>query len=134
MTGRVWTRRATAPGSRPFFSLSFAPLLRLPQSQLEIFHLVMYRNYQRKNDMDEPPLLDYGSGEDDGKSEKRKNKDPLYAEMEEKYYRYGIKPDWMTVHRVINHRLVVLLVTPHLFVSMFSDQGFSNILAPGLTF
>ena len=66
--------------------------LSLPSSlphQLEIFHLVMYRNYQRKNDMDEPPPLDYGSGEDDGKSDKRKVKDPHYAEMEEKYYRFG---------------------------------------------
>lgn len=63
----------------------------------------MYRNYQRKNDMDEPPPLDYGSGEDDGKSDKRKVKDPHYAEMEEKYYRFGIKPEWMTVHRIINH-------------------------------
>ncbi|XP_021503877.1 chromodomain-helicase-DNA-binding protein 3 isoform X4 [Meriones unguiculatus] len=73
--------------------------------QLEIFHLVMYRNYQRKNDMDEPPPLDYGSGEDDGKSDKRKVKDPHYAEMEEKYYRFGIKPEWMTVHRIINHSM-----------------------------
>ncbi|EPY73961.1 chromodomain-helicase-DNA-binding protein 3 isoform 1 [Camelus ferus] len=74
-----------------------------PRCTLEIFHLVMYRNYQRKNDMDEPPPLDYGSGEDDGKSDKRKVKDPHYAEMEEKYYRFGIKPEWMTVHRIINH-------------------------------
>lgn len=81
-----------------FFSLPLCP------HQLEIFHLVMYRNYQRKNDMDEPPPLDYGSGEDDGKSDKRKVKDPHYAEMEEKYYRFGIKPEWMTVHRIINHR------------------------------
>ncbi|XP_074839288.1 chromodomain-helicase-DNA-binding protein 3 isoform X6 [Carettochelys insculpta] len=73
--------------------------------QLEIFHLVMYRNYQRKNDMDEPPPLDYGSGEDDGKSGKRKSKDPLYAQMEERFYRYGIKPEWMTIHRVINHSI-----------------------------
>ncbi|XP_056673538.1 chromodomain-helicase-DNA-binding protein 3 isoform X3 [Monodelphis domestica] len=73
--------------------------------QLEIFHLVMYRNYQRKNDMDEPPPLDYGSGEDDGKSDKRKSKDPHYAEMEEKFYRFGIKPEWMTVHRIINHSM-----------------------------
>ncbi|XP_075417004.1 chromodomain-helicase-DNA-binding protein 3 isoform X3 [Tenrec ecaudatus] len=71
--------------------------------QLEIFHLVMYRNYQRKNDMDEPPPLDYGSGEDEGKGGKRKVKDPHYAELEEKFYRFGIKPEWMTVHRIINH-------------------------------
>lgn len=25
-------------------------------------------------------------------------------EMEEKFYRYGIKPEWLIVHRVINHR------------------------------
>lgn len=56
--------------------------------------------------MDEPPSLDYGSGgeEDSGKSEKRRAKDPQYAILEEKYYRYGIKPEWMIVHRIINHR------------------------------
>lgn len=71
----------------------------------------MYRNYQRKTDMDEPPSLDYGSGgEDDcGKSEKRRAKDPQYAILEEKYYRYGIKPEWMMVHRIINHRQVIQL-------------------------
>ncbi|KAL4667722.1 hypothetical protein H8959_006411 [Pygathrix nigripes] len=71
--------------------------------QLELYHTVMYRNYQRKNDMDEPPPFDYGSGDEDGKSEKRKNKDPLYAKMEERFYRYGIKPEWMMVHRILNH-------------------------------
>ncbi|KAM9836998.1 chromodomain-helicase-DNA-binding protein 3 isoform 2-T2 [Aulostomus maculatus] len=79
----------------------------ITELQLEIFHSVMYRNYQRKTDMDEPPCLDYGSGgEDDngvGKSEKRRAKDPQYAILEEKYYKYGIKPEWMMIHRIINH-------------------------------
>uniref|UniRef100_A0A672TBD2 Chromodomain helicase DNA binding protein 3 n=1 Tax=Sinocyclocheilus grahami TaxID=75366 RepID=A0A672TBD2_SINGR len=77
----------------------------ITELQLEIFHSVMFRNYQRKTDMDEPPSLDYGSGgeEDSGKSEKRRAKDPQYAILEEKYYRYGIKPEWMIVHRIINH-------------------------------
>uniref|UniRef100_A0A3B3RVI5 Chromodomain helicase DNA binding protein 3 n=1 Tax=Paramormyrops kingsleyae TaxID=1676925 RepID=A0A3B3RVI5_9TELE len=76
----------------------------ITELQLEIFHSVMFRNYQRKMDMDEPPSLDYGSGaEDDGKSEKRRAKDPQYAALEEKFYRYGIKPEWMMVHRIINH-------------------------------
>uniref|UniRef100_A0A8C0H592 Chromodomain helicase DNA binding protein 3 n=1 Tax=Chelonoidis abingdonii TaxID=106734 RepID=A0A8C0H592_CHEAB len=92
---------STRPWARPAERLTPAPL----PAQLEIFHLVMYRNYQRKNDMDEPPPLDYGSGEDDGKSEKRKSKDPLYAQMEERFYRYGIKPEWMAIHRVINHSI-----------------------------
>uniref|UniRef100_A0A3Q3GY62 Chromodomain helicase DNA binding protein 3 n=1 Tax=Labrus bergylta TaxID=56723 RepID=A0A3Q3GY62_9LABR len=79
----------------------------ITELQLEIFHSVMYRNYQRKTDMDEPPSLDYGSGAEDengvGKSEKRRAKDPQYAIMEDKYYRYGIKPEWMMIHRIINH-------------------------------
>lgn len=80
-------------------------------SQLEIFHSVMFRNYQRKTDMDEPPSLDYGSGgeEDSGKSEKRRAKDPQYAILEDKYYRYGIKPEWMMVHRIINYRCIYVL-------------------------
>ncbi|KAM3878292.1 LOW QUALITY PROTEIN: chromodomain-helicase-DNA-binding protein 5 [Diretmus argenteus] len=71
--------------------------------QLELYHTVMYRNYQRKNDMDEPPPYDYGSGEEELNSEKRKSKDPQYAVMEERFYRYGIKPEWMIIHRIFNH-------------------------------
>ncbi|KAG9337690.1 hypothetical protein JZ751_028340, partial [Albula glossodonta] len=71
--------------------------------QLELYHSVMYRNYQRKNDMDEPPPYDYGSGDEELKSEKRKGKDPQYAAMEERFYRYGIKPEWMVIHRILNH-------------------------------
>lgn len=73
-------------------------------AQLELYHTVMYRNYQRKNDMDEPPAFDYGSGDEDSQREKRKNKDPQYAKMEERFYRYGIKPEWMMIHRILNHR------------------------------
>lgn len=89
-------------GSWPSAFLNLCPL----RKQLELYHTVMYRNYQRKNDMDEPPPFDYGSGDEDGKSEKRKNKDPLYAKMEERFYRYGIKPEWMMIHRILNHRCV----------------------------
>ncbi|KAA8586312.1 hypothetical protein FQN60_007881, partial [Etheostoma spectabile] len=53
---------------------------------------VMFRNYQRKNDMDDPPPIDFGEGEED-KIVKRKNKNPMYAQLEEKYLRFGIKMD-----------------------------------------
>ncbi|XP_025908714.1 chromodomain-helicase-DNA-binding protein 3-like, partial [Nothoprocta perdicaria] len=88
---------------REFFvkwvGLSYWHCSWIKELQLEIFHLVMYRNYQRKNDMEEPPALDYGSGDDDGKGERRAGR----GAMEERFYRYGIKPEWMTVHRIINH-------------------------------
>ncbi|XP_077106476.1 chromodomain-helicase-DNA-binding protein 5 isoform X17 [Ranitomeya variabilis] len=92
---------------REFFvkwaGLSYWHCSWVKELQLELYHTVMFRNYQRKNDMDDPPPFDYGSGDEESKSEKRKTKDPHYAKMEEKYYRYGIKPEWMMIHRIMNH-------------------------------
>uniref|UniRef100_A0A8D3BLW6 DNA helicase n=1 Tax=Scophthalmus maximus TaxID=52904 RepID=A0A8D3BLW6_SCOMX len=92
---------------REFFvkwaGLSYWHCSWVSELQLELYHTVMYRNYQRKNDMDEPPPFDYGSGEEELNNEKRKSKDPQYAVMEERFYRYGIKPEWMVIHRVLNH-------------------------------
>lgn len=72
--------------------------------QLELNCQVMFRNYQRKTDMDEPPPVDFGGEGDDDKSTKRKNKDPLIARMEEEICRYGVKMEWLMIHRVLNHR------------------------------
>ncbi|XP_042336062.1 chromodomain-helicase-DNA-binding protein 5 isoform X2 [Sceloporus undulatus] len=92
---------------REFFvkwaGLSYWHCSWVQELQLELYHTVMFRNYQRKNDMDDPPAFDYGSGDEDSKIEKRKNKDPDYAKMEESFYRYGIKPEWMMIHRILNH-------------------------------
>ncbi|XP_063292269.1 chromodomain-helicase-DNA-binding protein 5 [Pelobates fuscus] len=92
---------------REFFvkwaGLSYWHCSWIKELQLELYHTVMFRNYQRKNDMDDPPAFDYGSGDEESKCEKRKNKDPQYAIMEEKFYRYGIKPEWMMIHRIMNH-------------------------------
>ncbi|KFQ70450.1 Chromodomain-helicase-DNA-binding protein 5, partial [Phaethon lepturus] len=92
---------------REFFvkwaGLSYWHCSWVKELQLELYHTVMYRNYQRKNDMDEPPAFDYGSGDEDSQREKRKSKDPQYAKMEERFYRYGIKPEWMMIHRILNH-------------------------------
>uniref|UniRef100_A0A1A8GQ38 Chromodomain helicase DNA binding protein 5 n=1 Tax=Nothobranchius korthausae TaxID=1143690 RepID=A0A1A8GQ38_9TELE len=92
---------------REFFvkwaGLSYWHCSWVSELQLELYHTVMYRNYQRKNDMDEPPPFDYGSGEEELNNQKRKSKDPQYAVMEERFYRYGIKPEWMVIHRMVNH-------------------------------
>lgn len=78
-----------------FFSLS---------SQLELNCQVMFRNYQRKTDMEEPPNLEMGAEGDEDKSCKRKNKDPFYARMEDQYGRFGVKMEWLLIHRILNHR------------------------------
>lgn len=121
---------------RWLFFLFFFTVLLL--AQLELYHTVMYRNYQRKNDMDEPPPYDYGSGEEELNSEKRKSKDPQYAVMEERFYRYGIKPEWMVIHRILNHRWLLtltpsltdsrfLILSRHLFCCVGPDIFFCNV-------
>lgn len=76
--------------------------------------------------MDEPPPIDFGEGEDD-KSVKRKNKDPMYAQLEEKYLRFGIKMEWLMIHRILNHRSAHSNAQLHLIlyfkVSLMSGQG-----------
>uniref|UniRef100_A0A673BBG7 Chromodomain helicase DNA binding protein 4a n=1 Tax=Sphaeramia orbicularis TaxID=375764 RepID=A0A673BBG7_9TELE len=68
-----------------------------------IFKLFLYFPVSRKTDMDEPPPVDFGGEGDDDKSTKRKNKDPLFVHMEEEFYRYGVKMEWLMIHRVLNH-------------------------------
>ncbi|KAG1948023.1 chromodomain-helicase-DNA-binding protein [Pimephales promelas] len=71
--------------------------------QLELNCQVMFRNYQRKTDMEEPPNLEMGAEGDEDKSCKRKNKDPFYARMEDQYGRFGVKMEWLLIHRILNH-------------------------------
>ncbi|KAG5856269.1 hypothetical protein ANANG_G00006240 [Anguilla anguilla] len=104
------TPRTPPPGRSPereFFvkwsNMSYWHCSWVTELQLELHCQVMFRNYQRKNDMDEPPLLDFSAEMDADKSVKRKNKDPLYAKMEERFYRFGIKMEWLMVHRILNH-------------------------------
>ena len=65
----------------------------------------MYRNYIRKNDMDEPPPLEDGSSY--GRDEKEIQEDP--HNLEERFYRYGVRPEWLQIHRILNHRSATLI-------------------------
>ncbi|CAG9819147.1 unnamed protein product [Phaedon cochleariae] len=56
----------------------------ITEMQLDVYHPLMFRAYTRK-------FLKMGGNNND-------------EELEEKYYRYGVKPEWLVVHRVINHR------------------------------
>lgn len=65
---------------------------------------MMFRNFQRKTDMEEPPILDFGAEGDEDKSTKRKSKDPVYARMDDEFGRYGVKLEWLLIQRILNHR------------------------------
>ena len=68
--------------------------------QLDVYHPAMFRNYQRKVDMDEPPPLEDGSSF--GREGRLKEND--IHNLEERFYRYGIKPEWLEINRIIQHR------------------------------
>ncbi|XP_062597362.1 chromodomain-helicase-DNA-binding protein Mi-2 homolog [Saccostrea cucullata] len=103
---------------REFFvkwhDLSYWHCSWISELQLDVYHPAMYRAYIRKNDMDEPPPLEDGSsygGKDYKKQRKSKDgKEPVQKEeddennLEEKFYKYGVRPEWLEIHRIINHR------------------------------
>lgn len=78
--------------------------------QLDVHHNIMFRHYTRKYDMEEPPRFDSELDEQDNRYKRiekmgknSKHEKDIY---EEKYYRYGVKPEWLIVHRVIQHRVM----------------------------
>jgi chromodomain-helicase-DNA-binding protein 4 len=72
--------------------------------QMDVFHPAMYRCYCRKYDMDEPPKLDESIDEMDQRMKRLKEAGTDDPAFEEKFYRYGVKPEWLIVHRVINSK------------------------------
>ena len=53
--------------------------------------------------MDEPPALDDGSSDLDSVKKERRQRDNTFN-LEERFYRYGIRPEWLQIHKIINHR------------------------------
>ncbi|XP_019557394.3 chromodomain-helicase-DNA-binding protein Mi-2 homolog [Aedes albopictus] len=105
------TSKATPTRRREYFvkfaDMSYWHCDWITELQLDVYHPLMYRFYIRKYDMEEPPKLEEMLDEEDGRYKrllKMREGDLDEAELEEKYYKYGVKPEWLMVHRVINHR------------------------------
>ncbi len=75
--------------------------------QLDVFHPQTYRMYLRKNDMDEPPRFDE-DGDDESSSRRLKHHHKYQHEdhlhLAERFYRYGIRPEWLQIHHVVDKR------------------------------
>lgn len=72
---------------------------------MDVHHPLMFRNYIRKYDMEEPPKLEEPLDESDSRQKRLTCMGQIKDdELEERFYKYGIKPEWLIVHRVINHR------------------------------
>lgn len=75
----------------------------------------MYRAYSRKNDMDEPPMLSDDEsdtseeGDQPSPTKKSKAKEEDKLNLEARFYRFGVSPEWMQIFRILNHRYSYLL-------------------------
>ncbi len=82
------------------------------ETQMDVYHNIMYRSYIRKHDMEEPPRFDDQLDEQDNRykriermaKDSKNERGKMDINLEEKYYRYGVKPEWLILHRVVNHR------------------------------
>ncbi|QQP48589.1 ChromodomainhelicaseDNAbinding protein Mi2 -like protein, partial [Caligus rogercresseyi] len=79
----------------------------IKEIQLDVFHPQTYRMYLRKNDMDEPPRYDE-DGDDEKSGGRLKHHHRSKAEdpnkLYERFFRYGIRPEWLQIHRILNRR------------------------------
>ena len=65
--------------------------------QLEVHQPHMHTSFIRRFGADEPPLpLDTAS-------RKHRNQDGDGLDLFERYYKWGIRPEWLTIHRIIGH-------------------------------
>ena len=91
--------------------------------QLDVFHTQTLRMYLRKNDMDEPPRFDE-DGDDEMSSRRLKHHKPKAEDpykMQERFFRYGIRPEWLQIHHVISKRQLR-------YVPIYSGLHFKNYL------
>ena len=70
--------------------------------QLEVHQTMTHGSFKRKFDMNEPPALEDGSSFGRPRHKATMGEDDPHN-LEERYYRYGIKPEWMQIHRIVTH-------------------------------
>ena len=108
-TSTMKPKKALPKVEREFFvklkEQSYWHCMWAQEIQLDVFHPQTHRMYLRKNDMDEPPRFDE-DGDDEVMSKRLKHhkkvEDPY--QIQERFIRYGIRPDWLQIHHIINRR------------------------------
>jgi chromodomain-helicase-DNA-binding protein 4 len=72
----------------------------IAELDMEVLHPNMIRSYFRTVDMEEPPKLD----DEEMSSRRRKKAETEVDPLEERFYKYGIRPEWLQIHRIVNHQ------------------------------
>lgn len=71
--------------------------------QVEINQQLLHMHFRRKFDMNEPPALEDGSSFGRPRHKAGVSEDDPHN-LEERFYRYGIKPEWLQIHRIVNYQ------------------------------
>ncbi|XP_024084977.1 chromodomain-helicase-DNA-binding protein Mi-2 homolog isoform X4 [Cimex lectularius] len=102
-------RKRPRPRMREYFvkwaDMSYWHCSWVSELQMDVFHTQMIRSYIRKYDMDDPPKLEEPLDEADNRMKRIREANINEQELEEKYYKYGIKPEWLIIQRIINNRV-----------------------------
>ena len=91
-------RKLTRPRREFFVHLegeSYWKCIWVGEDRMQVFHPSLLRLYLQREELEEVPTAEV----EDCTSEEFDSDDPLA----EKYFRFGVKPEWLQVHRVINH-------------------------------
>ncbi|CAF0739922.1 unnamed protein product [Didymodactylos carnosus] len=95
------------PKTREFFvkydGYSYWSCEWIPELQLEVHQPALWRCYEKKiRDAKQPQLtIDVEQEQEEDEEVSRRYWNP---KLDDRYYKHGIRPEWLTVHRIINHR------------------------------
>ncbi|KAF1751258.1 hypothetical protein GCK72_017812 [Caenorhabditis remanei] len=77
--------------------LSYWQCAWVSEMMMEVHFRMLHIMYWRKNDSEIPPDF-----EESVTSRHHSDNDPF--KLRERFYQYGVKPEWMQIHRIINHQ------------------------------
>jgi chromodomain-helicase-DNA-binding protein 4 len=73
------------------------------ETQIEVYHKILWRCYTNRTDMVNPPsvesLTENNGDEDDAYYQRF-----FDPKLEKSYYQNGVRPQWMRIHRILNHK------------------------------
>lgn len=107
-----WCWKDNSQTCRKFFvkslNKSFYECSWVDELQLEVHSHLLHLYYVRNNDMDNPPIFEYELDTHDDRYKRLLNMGYPSGEdlikFKNKFYKYGIEPEWLIVHRVIADR------------------------------
>ena len=76
----------------------------ISETSIEVHHKILWRNYTTRNDMQMPPSSD--SLVDKTETDEDKEDDVKYydAKLDKTYYKNGVRPPYLQIHRVLNYK------------------------------